>query len=66
MGLNRLIESVLRRYDSEERELVLRWRLWKMEWLPYKTAEYLGYDEKKQEMKLGPWKWNKPDRWTKD
>ncbi len=45
-------------------EPVVRWRLWKMRWFPYRTAEFLGIDEE-GEMLLGPWEWHLPDRLTK-
>ena len=56
------IESLLRPFDNEDREWVLRFRLWKSDWFPYRTAEYLGYDKDTLEMHLGPWEWNRPRR----
>lgn len=36
-------------------------RLWKSYLLPYRTAEFQGWDEEKQDIVLGPWKWHRPD-----
>jgi hypothetical protein len=58
-----LVEPVLRLFDDEDHEYVLRWRLWTMRWFPYRTAEWLGWDEENDEMVLGPWRWNAPDVW---
>lgn len=55
-----VIERVLSRWDNEDRELVVRWQLWKSRWFPYRTAEWRGYDESTLEMDLGPWVWNRP------
>lgn len=42
----------------------LGWRtsfaLWRHFFLPYRTAEFLGYDEATFEMQLGPWQWHRP------
>jgi hypothetical protein len=55
--------SLLDRLDpNDERELVLRWYIWKTKWFPYRTAEVLGWDEEIQDLKLGPWEWHRPDR----
>ena len=57
-----LIEPILRQFDREDRELVLRWRLWKMQWFPYRTGEMIFPEDDDQEIEFGPWKWNKPRR----
>jgi hypothetical protein len=61
--ISRLVERVLSRFNNEDRELILRWRIWKMHWLPYRTAEWIKNDQ--DEMVLGPWKWHLPDKITK-
>jgi hypothetical protein len=65
MGLMRRIEAPLRWFDSEDRELVLRFRLWRYRWFPSRWAELRGWDEETNQMILGPWKWQRPDRWRK-
>lgn len=66
MRLSRyIIEPILRQFDNEQRELVLRWRLWKMEWFPYRLYEYLGHDDDTLEIEWGPVEWNPPRRWVK-
>ena len=57
----RLIERVLGFFDNEERWLIVRWRLFKSDWLPYRTAMFKGVDEA-GEMKLSPWEWHRPRR----
>lgn len=65
MITSHLVEPILRQLDNEDRELVLRWRIWKMKWFPYRTAKLLGFDEETGTLKTGPWRWNRPDRWQK-
>ena len=57
--------TFLARFDNEENEIILRYRLWKMKWFPYRTAELLGFDEETDDLILGPWKWNRPDKFRK-
>jgi hypothetical protein len=63
--LSRAVESVLRPFDHEGNELVVRWRIWTQNWFPYRTAQFLGLNEDKTEMVLGPWEWNRPRRFKK-
>jgi hypothetical protein len=56
---NRLYRAVVYVLTWLEEPQVM-WRLWKMRWFPYRTAEWKGYDEETGEMVLGPWKWNRP------
>ncbi len=63
--ISRLIEPFLRPFDNEEREWVLRWRIWKADWFPYRTAEFLGLNEDETDMVLGPWEWHRPRKWRR-
>lgn len=56
-----MIERLLYLWNNEDNELILRWRIWKMRWFPYRTAEFIGWDDEKDKIKLGPWKWHRPD-----
>jgi hypothetical protein len=60
-----MISQLLEPFDNEQRELVLRWRLWKQDWFPYRLADYQGYDATTGELKLGPWEWNRPRKWRR-
>lgn len=53
--LVRIIEAILRQFEDGDRELVVRFRLWKARWFGTWRAEYLGYDEETLDLKLGPW-----------
>ena len=57
----RFIHRIIEKFDNEDHEYEIRFEIWRMKWLPYKTAEFLGYNEETLEMDLGPWKWHKPD-----
>lgn len=60
-AISRIVENILQPFDNENRELILRWRLWKTNWLPYRTAEILNLqDDTAEDLILGPWKWNLP------
>ena len=60
-----MISRILERWDNENNELILRWRIWVMRWFPYRTANFYGFDEETLEPKIGPWKWNRPTRFQK-
>ena len=60
----RFIEKFLKPFDNDDRELVLRFRLWKMRWFPYRTAELIDFDEN-DNLILGPWEWYLPDKWKR-
>jgi len=64
----RFVEMLLRPFDNEDRELILRFRLWKSDWFPYRT--YVMGDEKEfldmLDGKIQPkWQWNRPCRWIR-
>lgn len=39
-----------------------KWKFRKMDYLPHRVGEYLGYDEETLELHLGPWEWRKPPK----
>ena len=51
--------------DGERLGWTASWRLWKSFLFPYRTAEFLDFDEETLEMNLGPWKWHAPDWWRR-
>lgn len=59
--LNHFIEFFLRQFDNEDRELIIRFRLWKSRWFGYRTAKLEGFTED-GEMILGPWVKHPPTR----
>lgn len=56
-----MVNWLLDKYDNEDHEYEVRYFMWKMKWFPYRTYEYLGYDDETLEIYLGEVKWNKPD-----
>lgn len=52
--------------DGEPLGWSTAWCFW-MSWLlPYRTAEYHGFDKASGESNLGPWRWNRPDVLRRD
>ena len=63
--MKRFVEFFLRPWDNEDNEIVLRWRIFTQNWLPYRTAEFLGVTEDGTDMILGPWKWHPPRKFRR-
>ena len=60
-----MIDRLLHFWDNEENEIVVRWRLFKMRWLPYRLVEFKGYDEETLEIEWGETTWHRPDRFRR-
>jgi hypothetical protein len=59
--VTRFIERRLQRRDSEDSERVVRFRLWRMRWFPYRVHEIESVDMEHERIVWGPSKWRKPD-----
>lgn len=55
----RAVEAVLRQFDNDERELVVRARLWKGRWLGYRSASFHG-STPDGDLILGEWQYTNP------
>lgn len=65
MKITRIVDRTLEQFDNEDREWVIRWRLWLHEWFPHRLCELHGFDEETGELITGPWIWHPPRRWEK-
>lgn len=44
------------------RELDQRFYLWRLDWFPFRTYEYLGWDSELNDYRVGPCQWAYPRR----
>lgn len=61
----KIIEFFLAPFDNEENELIVRHRIFMSNWFPYRTIEFLGYDEENNKALWGKTEWNRPDKFRK-
>ena len=64
--MNRLIEAILEFFDKRhERELIIRWRLWKSRWFLYRTYDLEEMEKEWTEGKKPKARWNLPRKWPR-